>query len=257
MRPWRNLRKCSVSDVLNLKNRHQTIKSLDSVMSAMLIITAAKTQKAKIKFQNAQKYSDSIKELAMQICAIEGEKEESKDNLVVAITTNKGLCGNFNDKVINKIVGYRKHNEGNYGVYALGRNARRLARNGFDIVVEDAEIIQRPDSEKVSTLAGELLKWYKITNGNLLIAYNEYKSIMVQNPVVKKILPIYGMPVDKFIIEPNAPEIRDAMMLHYIINNVFMVVAILELVLDLLQQVSLNLHQMEMVLLSAPLELLH
>lgn len=210
-----------MSDVLILKKRRQTIKGLGSVMGAMLVITAAKTQKAKIRFSHAVKYSDSIKDIAVEVCSVPNEEKKSADNLMVVIGTNKGLCGNFNDRVFNAVVGYKNNNKGSFGIFALGRNSKRLGKKGFAIIGENIGVVQSPKAESVLAIAKEILKWHKEAKGNVFVAYNEYKSIMLQKPVIRQILPLYGVASEGHLVEPGREEISEPLLLHYVLSMLY------------------------------------
>lgn len=210
-----------MSDVLILKNRHKTIKSLGSVMGAMLVITAAKTQKAKIRLAHAIKYSNSIKEIAEEACSAPDEDKNAAENLIVVIGTNKGLCGNFNDRVINAVISHKNNNIGSFQLFALGKNSRRLGKKGFKIIGENISVVQSPKAESVMDIAKEILNWHKKIKGNVFIAYNEYQSILVQKPIVKQILPLYAIPSDNHHVEPSKNEISDPLLLHYVLSMLY------------------------------------
>ncbi len=199
-----------MSDLIKLKNRHKTIKSLNSVMNAMLVVTAAKVQKAKVRFVHAVKYGATLKSIAEQICAV--PESVSDENLVVAIGTNKGLCGNFNDRVINIVSSFVKGNK--CVLYVMGRNLRRL-KAGVEVFAEDNYVVQKYDMEKISYAARKIFRWNKSRSGSIYIAYNEYKSVLAQVPKLVKIWPFKIVESDAYVYEPSREELSDSILLQY------------------------------------------
>ncbi|MBI5701066.1 F0F1 ATP synthase subunit gamma [Candidatus Saganbacteria bacterium] len=209
-----------MSDVLALKNRHKTIKSLDSVMSAIMLITAAKLHKAKIHHLHTASYAEAVKEMAEAV--ISGSETDKKSNevLVIAIGTNKGFCGNFNDKIVNSLLSFKAQTTKNISLFILGKNLRKLSRKGFDVFSEDFDVIKNSSFENLAAAAKIILKWHEEKKGEVHIAYNEFVSILSQKPKIIKILPFRGSgePSDQYVVEPSRDEIKDSLLNHYLIS---------------------------------------
>ena len=95
----------------NLKEIRSRIASVSSTMqitSAMKMVSAAKLKKAQDAITAMRPYADKLTELLQNLSASldseaggqYAEEREVNKVLIVAITSNRGLCGAFNSNII-------------------------------------------------------------------------------------------------------------------------------------------------------------
>ena len=95
----------------NLKEIRARITSVGSTMqitSAMKMVSAAKLKRAQDAITQMRPYANKLSELLVNLSstldASEGgvyaQAREVKSILIVAVTSNRGLCGAFNNNVI-------------------------------------------------------------------------------------------------------------------------------------------------------------
>jgi len=212
-----------MSDVLLLKNRYKTIDNLGAVMQAMLVITAAKSQKAKKKFLYASKYLDEFSKLLNCVHSTEAPKPRAdKKNLVIVISSSKGMCGGFNETLFRAVRNHLKLTYGSHEAYLLGRAALKIERwVGVKVFAKDVEAVRSPSFLHISEIADKILKWQMSTCGEVFIAYNSYKSMLVQKPNVIKLLPFDGVGSDDYIVEPSASDLYPMLLLHYLESTIY------------------------------------
>src|SRR5690606_13798837 len=115
----------------NLKEIRSRITSVSSTMqitSAMKMVSAAKLKKAQDAITAMRPYADKLTELLQSLSATLDDdtgnefsaQREVKNVLIVAITSNRGLCGAFNSNVIKEVNRLTNH------VYS-GKNVSYLA----------------------------------------------------------------------------------------------------------------------------------
>ena len=204
-----------MSNLLGLRNRLRTIKSLNSVMRAILLITASKTQKVKKRFLHLSKYSDAVLNMAKGICP---EALELLDNeLVIVVGTNEGLCGNFNEKVISYVDSFMGSRNSKFELCLLGKNLSKLKKKNIPVAIENPGIIKSRAASDVSQLAKQVYDWYLSKQGKVFVVYNQYKSVLMQKPVKFQLLPIDGCKKsDEYLIEENAEDIFGHITIFYI-----------------------------------------
>jgi len=203
-----------MSDLLTLKNRLRTIQSLDSVMNAMLVITAAKNQRIKMKYLHAQKYADRMKLIAEQVCG--GLKEKTRDKaLIIVFSTNKGLCGSFNENLLRAVNAHIKTSGKNNELFLFGKYASKL-ECGNNVYSRDNDLVRARTGKKIAAAAELVVKWHFENKGEVYAAYNGYKSILIQKPKIEKILPL-DVSQDGFsLVEPGVEELYAPLLSHYI-----------------------------------------
>ena len=129
----------------NLKEIRSRITSVSSTMqitSAMKMVSAAKLKKAQDAITAMRPYSEKLTELIQGLSAsLEGDvaakyttQREVKKVLVVAITSNRGLCGALNSNVLKQVKALsEKYGHDNVGIFAIGKKANDGCRrcSGF------------------------------------------------------------------------------------------------------------------------------
>ena len=212
-----------MSDVLLLKNRYKTIDNLGAVMQAMLVITAAKSQKAKKKFLYASKYLDEFSKLLNCVHSTEAPKPRAdKKNLVIVISSSKGMCGGFNEILFRAVRNHLKLTYGSHEACLLGRAALKIEKwVGVKIFAKDIDAVRNPSFLHIALIADKIFKWQRETCGEVFIAYNSYKSMLVQRPNVIKLLPFNGAGSDDYVVEPNSETLYPMLLLHYLESVIY------------------------------------
>ena len=114
----------------NLKEIRMRIVSVNSTMqitSAMKMVSAAKLRRAQDAITKMRPYAQKLQEILSNVSSSESnstfsQQRDVKSTLVVAITSNRGLCGGFNNNVIKEIRNIVKTNQ-NVHVLSLGKKA--------------------------------------------------------------------------------------------------------------------------------------
>ena len=98
-----------MANLKEIRNRIVSVSSTMQITSAMKMVSAAKLKKAQDAITAMRPYSEKLTELIQSLSAsLEGDvaaeyttQREVKKVLVVAITSNRGLCGGFNNNIIS------------------------------------------------------------------------------------------------------------------------------------------------------------
>lgn len=209
-----------MANLLNFKNRLKTITSLDSVMSAMLIVTAARLQKIKMRYANAKKYAEKAKEIVENI-----EKKTSiasKERLVIIITSDKGLCGNFGERVENYAESFIGNPEDCH-LIIIGRSKKKRLRQMFPVIIEMENISKNLNLNMVNKIAKSVIEWQNEKKGKVYIVYNEFKSAFTQKPIAMQILPLDGNEnaQGKYLLEMKPPALLAGFLGQYVASLLY------------------------------------
>ena len=102
-----------MANLKEIRNRISSVSSTMQITSAMKMVSAAKLKKAQDAITAMRPYANKLTELLQslsatlrwrcrkQICRI---KETLIKVLIVAITSNRGLCGGFNSNIIKESI---------------------------------------------------------------------------------------------------------------------------------------------------------
>jgi F-type H+-transporting ATPase subunit gamma len=227
----------------DLKKRIGTVKNTQQTTRAMKMVSAAKLRRAQEAIQNQRPYARRIGELIKLLSAMNVGQTDSplvgrempsgsrKKLLLIAVTSDRGLCGGFNSNVIKTTQRWIAANSANYASVHLGFVGKR----GFDFfktrAIEKGPYFQEAGGkvsfDKAKQLAAALVQKY--VDGEfdeVKFVYNEFKNAVTQNVVVEGFLPLsqeeFGEgkksePTQEeerfdFIVKPSTPEVLEALL---------------------------------------------
>jgi F-type H+-transporting ATPase subunit gamma len=109
------------------------------------------------------------------------------------VTADRGLCGSFNTNVIKASGNFITESAGRQVALGLiGRRGRDFfARRGFEVRYEQVNLFAHLKYENAQEIAAAAIAAF--TNGevdSVYLAFNEFRSVMVQQVAVEQVLPI-------------------------------------------------------------------
>ncbi len=126
-----------MANLKEIRNRIASVSSTMQITSAMKMVSAAKLKKAQDAITAMRPYSDKLTELIQNLSgSIDGDTpnpytQERPVNkvLLVAITSNRGLCGGFNSSIIKAVNQYVAQNSSQeISLITLGKKAMIFCR---------------------------------------------------------------------------------------------------------------------------------
>ena len=134
-------------------------------------------------------------------------RKEIKKMAVVLITSNRGLCGSFNQQVVKTAVEYIKLQQSQkenleIELICLGKKgARAMFRSGYKVVAEFVKPDILKDAAEIKPIQRMVLTdFLQKKYDQIILVYTDYVSALKQIPRVKQILPIKTSK-DKFLGE--------------------------------------------------------
>ena len=211
-----------MANLKEIRNRITSVSSTMQITSAMKMVSAAKLKKAQDAITAMRPYAEKLTELLQNLSAtLEGEvggafttQREVNKVLLVAITSNRGLCGAFNTNVIKqtKLVAALYAGK-QVDVYAIGKKGNDVLRKTVNVTETQIGIFDHLTFENVSAIAQELMdKFVAGDYDKIEIIYNEFKNAATQIVRTQQFLPlapIVGGEVvsSDYIFEPSKEEI--------------------------------------------------
>lgn len=212
-----------MANLKEIRNRIASIGSTMKITSAMKMVSAAKLKKAQDAIVQMRPYANKLTELLQNLSATldsddGGEyTEQRKVNkvLIVAITSNRGLCGGFNSSVIKDVkrIAGSTYEGKELSVLTIGKKGNDLLSKEFDIYKNESDIYNDLSFENVASIAEDLM--LQFTNGSfdkIVFIYNQFKNAANQILIEEQFLPILPPDSDNvsnadYIFEPSKEEI--------------------------------------------------
>lgn len=212
-----------MANLKEIRNRIASVSSTMQITSAMKMVSAAKLKKAQDAITAMRPYANKLTELLQNLSASMDGEAGSKfaDNrvvekvLVVAITSNRGLCGAFNSNIIKQCASLI---QGTYGdmqvdIMAIGKKGNDLLGKRHTIVANHSGIFDQLSFDNSARIAEELMDHF--TNGDydrIELVYNKFKNAATQIVMTEQFLPIVPVQGEEsgntdYIFEPSKPEI--------------------------------------------------
>ncbi|MER3375860.1 MAG: ATP synthase F1 subunit gamma [Allomuricauda sp.] len=212
-----------MANLKEIRNRISSISSTMQITSAMKMVSAAKLKKAQDAITAMRPYSDKLTELLQSLSAsLDGDAGSAfTDNrpvnkvLVVAITSNRGLCGAFNTNIIKQsrtLVGQTYAGK-QVDFVTIGKKANDILRKKNTIVANHSDVYDDLTFENVAEIAEFLMAQF--TEGKydrIDLVYNKFKNAATQIVMSEQFLPIAisdekASSVSDYIFEPSKAEI--------------------------------------------------
>lgn len=198
------------------------MSSTMQITSAMKMVSAAKLKKAQDAILAMKPYAYKLKQLLEQLSSALGDeslysprKGEAKKVLIVAITSNRGLCGAFNSNVIKKALELEQtaYKGKEVQFYAIGKKGNDVLKKTDRVYKVETEVFDNISFNKVTPLAEELMQLY-VTNtfDEIVLVYNSFKNAATQIITDEVFLPVQPAPSENgvqidYIYEPSQEEI--------------------------------------------------
>ncbi|WP_404980923.1 ATP synthase F1 subunit gamma [Capnocytophaga granulosa] len=214
-----------MANLKEIRNRINSISSTMQITSAMKMVSAAKSKKAQEAIHAMKPYANTLGNLLKSLKSALGttnpflprEKGE-KRILVVAITSDRGLCGAFNSTIVKHTLSLLEKYEGKeVEILTIGKKGNDILKKTGKVSRYCEGFFDHMDFQKVATLAQELMDAYtKGTYDRIILVYNSFKNVATQILTEEVFLPLQLTTEDEqeesdFIYEPSAEAIIEGL----------------------------------------------
>jgi F-type H+-transporting ATPase subunit gamma len=150
--------------------------------------------------------------------------------LLVLVTSDRGLCGGFNANLIRAAQTYLdEHRDREISIIAVGRKGRDyFVKRSVKVIGEHINIFGRLEFHQSQPIAKEIIDLYTEEKVDAVdFIYNEFKSIMTQRVMIERYLPIKairpaeGESLIDYIYEQPAQEIFNSLLPRYVEIEVY------------------------------------
>ena len=212
-----------MANLKEIRNRITSVSSTMQITSAMKMVSAAKLKKAQDAITAMRPYAEKLTELLQSLSAtMDGEvggsftaQRDVNKVLIVAVTSNRGLCGAFNSNIIKQAKTIADSYAGKQvDVFAIGKKGNDALGKTNKVVGNKSEIFDNLTFDNVAEIAQILTE--KFTSGEydkIEIVYNQFKNAATQIVQTEQFLPLAPVKSDipvtagDYLFEPSKEEI--------------------------------------------------
>ena len=214
-----------MANLKEIRNRIASVSSTMQITSAMKMVSAAKLKKAQDAITAMRPYANKLTELLQNLSATldadsgskYSEQRELKNVLIVAITSNRGLCGAFNSNIIKRVTAVAESYDAKVSIVAIGKKANDALSKNFEIISNQSPVYDDLTFANVAAIAEMLMEQFESKAFDKIeVVYNKFKNAATQEIMTEQFLPI--VPLDSasnsnqdYIFEPSKEEIVETL----------------------------------------------
>ena len=209
-----------MANLKEIRNRIGSVSSTMQITSAMKMVSAAKLKKAQDSIIAMRPYSIKLTELIRSLTSsnsldadnILSVKREINNILIVAITSNRGLCGAFNSNILKEVqlLIKDKFKSSKVSVMTIGKKGTEFFTKKNLVYSSHDEIYDNLNYENVSSIAQKIMdSFIDGSFDKIMLVYNQFKNAATQIIKSEGFLPLenetsdQNSEVNNYIYEPS------------------------------------------------------
>jgi F-type H+-transporting ATPase subunit gamma len=220
--------------LIDIRRRIRSVKNTQQITKAMKMVSAAKLKRAQERIEHARPYAKKSREVLASVATrvessahpLLGVHGDQRIELVV-ITADRGLCGSFNTSIIKRAnLFLDEKRDHDLGLHLVGRKALdHYKRRKYNVHNSYAGIFRALAFDHARQIAADLMKAFLDNQLDAVyVVYNEFKSVMSQQVVVERLLPILDPADDpgaapaaqKYVYEPDPATIFEMILPRHV-----------------------------------------
>jgi F-type H+-transporting ATPase subunit gamma len=234
-----------MANLRDIRRRIKSVKNTAQITRAMQLVAAAKMKKAQDQAIAGRDYATQLNQVLINLKSnVEEEshpllqKRDGQRELMLVISTDKGLCGALNTNLFKKV---RSSSGGETHYVTVGRKLRNILTKMYsDRIEADFEVKDPVPFADARPIAKFLTKAF-LEGGydKVTIAFNSFVNVMNQVPTVVQLLPLSaqdvgenedsGLTADQkaaaltkeYAFEPSPMQVLDTLLPLYINFQVY------------------------------------
>lgn len=223
-----------MASLRDLRRRIKSISSTQKITKAMKAVAAAKMRRAQENVLAARPFARRVRDVLGRVgSASAGMKHpllavrEPQKVAYVIVTADRGLCGGFNANVIKASVEEMKKHP-NAELITIGRKGRDYFRRRGHNIAQQYTGVDHAGLGLTGEVTNFVIDKYTTEEyDEVYLIYSQFVNVLVQKPVVQKILPVQppegeaGEKKVNYMFEPDAETIMGQILPMYIQNSIF------------------------------------
>ena len=229
-----------MANLKDIKRKIKSVKGTQKTTRAMKLVSSAKLRRAEQVAKASKAYALKITEMIEEISANLAKSQENLDHPffksaknakvvdIVAITSDKGLCGAFNSQTIKKAEQLKAKQEAQGAkvrLRVIGKKAIGYFKfKNIEMINQIEGLSSAPSYDKAAEFIKEVVESY--LNGEtdrVIIVHNGYVNMITQKVKVDNILPLdpseftpKAVSTSELELEPDDDTILEALVNRYL-----------------------------------------
>jgi F-type H+-transporting ATPase subunit gamma len=224
-----------VANLRDIRRRIKSVKNTAQITRAMQLVAAAKMKKAQDQALAGREYSKQLSGVLQDISESFSEathpllqKRSGNRELVLVISTDKGLCGAINTNLAKVL---RKETSETAEFVTVGRKLRVMLEKLGRTVIADFSVKDPVPFSDARAIASMLSRQFLDGSyDKVTVAYTRFVNTMSQVPEMVQLLPVEPpaskvddgtIETNDFLFEPSPKDVLSAILPLYVNYRVF------------------------------------
>ncbi len=213
-----------------VKNRIGSVVSTQQITKAMKMVAAAKLRRSQDRIMQMRPFAKKMSFILQNLSAAQvkdandnvfAKTREEKKILIVAVSSDRGLCGSFNSSVFKGVLKLILDNyepqqkKGNVVILPIGKKAMEFfTKRKMPTVNDFSGILSSVTFDNVSKATGFMMEEFLAGKYDKIeIVYNEFKNVATQILRTEQFLPVLSPAKESkhadidYIYQPQRTEI--------------------------------------------------
>lgn len=211
-----------MANLKEIRNRITSVNSTMQITSAMKMVSAAKLKRAQDAVTQLLPYANKLQEIQINLSAsldssegIYSQEREINNVLFIAVTSNRGLCGGFNNNVIKHVKSLAaEYTNAKINFLAIGKKAQEFSNKNYiesnlsEIPTDLEELYNNLNFATVSEVSELVMKLYREEKvDKVVLVYNHFVNAGNQTVTTEQFLPIESIEEEEGTATSNADYI--------------------------------------------------
>jgi len=228
-----------MSSLKDIRKRITSVKNTQKITRAMKLVAAAKLRRAQAAMMELRPYAEKYREMLGSLVEATGgageaahpllaEREKVKTVAVLALSSDRGMCGAFNGSAQKQVIQYAAAQQEagrNVVVFPLGRRIVQFTKKS-DVEIGEAlgEIVPAAQTEPIKEITATLADGFLSGEfDEVVIISNRFRSVIAQEAVTSSLLPVVAEEESSgtgergdFLYEPDQEGLLDHVVPAYV-----------------------------------------
>lgn len=191
-----------MAQLREIKNRIKAVGNIERITKTMQMIATAKFNTLVRRSQQTKPYTQKLAEIVAELATAGGEldhpllrspDEPAGKELLLVITSNRGLCGAYNANVLRSATQYMSgRQETTFELDVVGKKGLGYMRfAGYNVRKGHTHFRDQIEYEPVEQLGNEFIEQFEAGEYDAIrVAYMKFESNSRQRPEVIQLLPV-------------------------------------------------------------------
>jgi F-type H+-transporting ATPase subunit gamma len=217
--------------LIDIRRRVRAVKSTQQITKAMKMVSSSKLRRAQERILRSRPYAQEMLRVFNSLATrtdtarhVLLQEQPGQRPLLIVITADRGLAGSFNANVIKGAAEFITEHPKSAGqevaLALVGRKGRDFfLRRGFDVRYEEVGLFQNVKWSHAQSIAKTAIQEFLAPEiGSVYLVYNQFKSIMTQQVVIERLLPIAKLEQEPsaaaidYLFEPAPEQLLDTLL---------------------------------------------